>query len=153
MGTLRDVLNDLTPLGTAGDTLVVNGTEDGVEWAAGGGGGAPTGADYLVKTATGGLSAERVVTDGTSITFDWSGAGLVVAKRAALTGDVTASADSNATTVAKITETSGPTALTIGTIADGEFLKRVGSTLVSAAAGGSGLTHPQIMTRATLGPF
>lgn len=38
-------------------------------------------------------------------------------------------------TVTKINETSGPTALTIGTITDGEFLKRVGSTLVSAAGG------------------
>jgi len=30
-------------------------------------------------------------------------------------------------------ETSGPTALTVGTITDGEFLKRVGATIVSAA--------------------
>ncbi len=37
--------------------------------------------------------------------------------------------------VAKITETSGPTDLTIGTVNDGEFLKRSGTTLVSAAAG------------------
>lgn len=36
-------------------------------------------------------------------------------------------------TVAKITEASGPTTLTIGTVADGEYLKRSGSTLVSAA--------------------
>ena len=63
------------------------------------GAGAPTNADYLVKTANGSLSAERVVTDGTSITADWSVAGQVVLKRAALTGDVTASADSNATTI------------------------------------------------------
>jgi hypothetical protein len=34
--------------------------------------------------------------------------------------------------VAKITETSGPTSLTIGTVADGQFLKRSGSTLVSS---------------------
>ncbi len=37
--------------------------------------------------------------------------------------------------VAKITETSGPTDLTIGTIADGQFLKRSGSTLISGTAG------------------
>lgn len=37
-------------------------------------------------------------------------------------------------TVAAIHETSGPTKLTIGTITDGEFLKRVGATLVSALA-------------------
>ncbi len=39
-------------------------------------------------------------------------------------------------TVIAIHETSGPTKLTTGTITDGQFLKRVGSTLVSAAAGG-----------------
>lgn len=39
--------------------------------------------------------------------------------------------------VAAIHETSGPTQLTFGAIADGEFVKRVGSTLVGAAAGGS----------------
>jgi hypothetical protein len=38
-------------------------------------------------------------------------------------------------TVKAITETSGPTDLVAGTITDGQFLKRVGSTLVSAAAG------------------
>ncbi len=40
--------------------------------------------------------------------------------------------------VKAITETSGPTDLTIGTITDGQFLKRVGTTLVSATPGGSG---------------
>lgn len=65
-----------------------------------GGSGAPTDADYLVKTANASLSAERVVTDGTSITADWSAAGQVTFKRAALTGDVTASVDANATTIA-----------------------------------------------------
>ena len=35
-------------------------------------------------------------------------------------------------------ETSGPTSLTVGTITDGEFLKRVGATIVSAAAAGGG---------------
>jgi hypothetical protein len=38
-------------------------------------------------------------------------------------------------TVKAITETSGPTDLVAGTITDGQFLKRVGSTLVSAAGG------------------
>lgn len=37
-----------------------------------------------------------------------------------------------------LTETSGPTALTIGAIADGEYLKRVGTSIVSAPAGGTG---------------
>jgi hypothetical protein len=35
--------------------------------------------------------------------------------------------------VAKITETSGPTDLTIGTVTDGQFLKRSGTTIVSGA--------------------
>jgi hypothetical protein len=56
--------------------------------------------DYLVKTASTGLSAERVVTDTTSVTWDWATSGQAKAKRAALTGDVTATADSNATTIA-----------------------------------------------------
>lgn len=37
--------------------------------------GAPTSADYLVKTANASLSAERVVTDTTSVTWDWATAG------------------------------------------------------------------------------
>ena len=40
-----------------------------------GGSGAPVGADYLVKTAHGGLSAERVVTDTAEIAVDWATAG------------------------------------------------------------------------------
>lgn len=68
---------------------------------------APTNADYLVKTANGSLSAERVVTDNTSITFDWATAGVVKASRAALTGDVTANANANATTIANDAVTYG----------------------------------------------
>lgn len=37
--------------------------------------GAPTSADYLVKTANGSLSAERVVTDTSTIAVDWGTAG------------------------------------------------------------------------------
>jgi len=48
-----------------------------------------------------------------------------------LAGDLKGTAA--APVVAAITETSGPTSLVAGTIADGQFLKRVGSTLVSAA--------------------
>lgn len=42
--------------------------------------------------------------------------------------------------VVAITETSGPTSLVAGTITDGQFLKRVGSTLVSAPAGAGTVT-------------
>lgn len=49
------------------------GTETLVSGGAGGGG--VTDADYLVKTAHAGLSAERAVTDTASITWDWATAG------------------------------------------------------------------------------
>jgi hypothetical protein len=68
--------------------------------ATGGGGGAPTDADYLVKTANASLSAERVVSDSTSVVANWTTGGQVSFERAALTGDVTASANNNATTIA-----------------------------------------------------
>ncbi len=49
---------------------------DGAAWdligPGSGGSGAPTTADYLVKTADAGLSAERVVTDTATITWDWA---------------------------------------------------------------------------------
>jgi hypothetical protein len=82
---------------TIGSGLAMTGTTLS---ASGGGGGAPDSADYLVKTANASLSAERVVTDSTSITANWGTAGQVAFERAALTGDVTASANSNATTIA-----------------------------------------------------
>lgn len=63
---------------------------------------APANADYLVKTANATLSAERVVADTTSITWDWATSGQAKAQREALTGDVTASANSNTTTLANI---------------------------------------------------
>lgn len=40
--------------------------------------------------------------------------------------------------VAAITTTTGPTSLVVGAVADGEFLKRVGATIVGAAPGGGG---------------
>lgn len=48
---------------------------DGTTVTLGGGSGAPTTVDYLVRTANAGLSAERVVTDTATITWDWSTAG------------------------------------------------------------------------------
>jgi len=75
-------------------------TMTGSTLSASGSGGAPTTVDYLVKTADAGLSAERVVGDSTSITANWGTAGAVSFERAALTGDVTASANANATTIA-----------------------------------------------------
>ena len=66
----------------------------------GGSGGAPVSAEYLVKTADGTLTAERVVGDSTSVAANWTTAGQVTFTRAALTGDVAAAANSNATTIA-----------------------------------------------------
>ena len=103
---------------------------------------APADADYLVKTANGNLSAERVVTDTATVTWDWSTPGQAKATASGsgitqLTGDVTAGpgSGSQAATVVKargLRETSGPTTLTMGAVADGQTLKRVGSTVVGA---------------------
>lgn len=66
----------------------------------GGGTGAPSDADYIVNTTNATLSAERVLTDSTSIVKNVVTPGQVTFERAALTGDVTATANSNATTIA-----------------------------------------------------
>lgn len=81
---------------TIGSGLSMSGT---TLTASGGGGGAPTTAEYLVKTADATLTAERVVTDSTTVTANWTTGGQVSFERAALTGDVTASANSNSTTI------------------------------------------------------
>ena len=82
---------------TLGSGLTMTGTTLS---SSGGGGGAPTDADYLVKTTNGSLSAERVVGDSTTVTANWGTAGAVSFERAALSGDVTASANSNTTAIA-----------------------------------------------------
>jgi hypothetical protein len=62
---------------------------------------ATTSAEPLVMyTASGNTSAERVTTSSTSITVSTAVASQIAFQRAALTGDVTAGADSNATTIA-----------------------------------------------------
>jgi hypothetical protein len=94
----NDGLGD--PLRTAFDKCNDNFTELYAGGGGGGGGGAPINADYLVRTANASLTAERVVTDSTSVTANWATAGQVTFERAALTGDVTASANSNSTTIA-----------------------------------------------------
>lgn len=81
---------------TIGSGLSMSGTTLS---ASGGGGGAPTSAEYLVKSADATLTAERVVGDSTSITANWVTSGQVSFERAALTGDVTASANSNTTAI------------------------------------------------------
>lgn len=120
---------------------------------------APADADYLVKTANSGLSAERVVTDTTTIVWDFATAGQAKATRAALTGDVTASPDSNATTIAanvvddgKLRQGAalsviGRSANSTGNVADiaagsdGDVLRRSGTTLGFGAIPESSVTN------------
>lgn len=56
---------------------------------------------FITAVSEPGVTSSRVLTASTSITLTDNGAGsTIIPKRAALTGDVTASADSNATTIA-----------------------------------------------------
>lgn len=66
----------------------------------GGGGGAPTTAEYVLGVADGALPNGRVATNSVSVVFNTATAGQIKAERAALTGDVTAGANANATTIA-----------------------------------------------------
>lgn len=70
--------------GDEGKYLKGDGTWGAV--SGGGGGGAPTDADYLVRTANGSLSVERVVTDTSTVAWDWATAGQ--AKAAIVTNSV-----------------------------------------------------------------
>jgi hypothetical protein len=70
-------------------------------------------------------------------------AGTTLAKGALQLGTTTGTACdgadsrlSNARTANAILETGGPTTLTVGAVADGQFLKRSGSTVIGAAASG-----------------
>lgn len=63
LNAVLDIRSVSSPLSLVGTDLQVGAT------------GAPTDVDYLVKTASGSLSAERVVTDTSSITWDWATAG------------------------------------------------------------------------------
>ncbi len=86
----------------SGYVLATQGQGANPLWVAqsGGGGGAPTDAEYLVASANGTLSAERVIQNSTSITVNLATGGQFALERAALTGDVTASQNSNSTTIA-----------------------------------------------------
>jgi hypothetical protein len=90
----------------------------------------------LTGKPTLGSAAAAATTD-----FDASGAAAAVAAAAVIDGDA-ASGDLGGTypspTVTQargIRETAGPTTLVVGAVADGEFLRRVGATVVGAAPG------------------
>ncbi len=95
--------------GAAGAVSTVNFTGAGVAASqssgtltvtvSGGAGGAPVGAEYFVGSADATLTAERVATNSTSITWNLGTAGQFAAERAALTGAVTAAANSNVTAI------------------------------------------------------
>lgn len=78
--------------------------------AGGGGGIAPANATFVVQTSTGALPNAFVATSTASITVDTATPNQMQWKRAALTGDITASANSNSTTLS----TTGVTAGTYG---------------------------------------
>lgn len=121
---------------TIGSGLSMSGT---TLTASGGGGGAPTTAEYLVKTADATLTNERVVTDSTTVTANWGTAGQVSFERAALTGDVTASANSNSTTI-------GTNAVTYGKFQQVAALSVVGNgTSLTANAGAITGTAGQVL--------
>ena len=89
------------PAATAGYILQTNGSGANPGWVQNtGGSGAPTDAEYIVGSSNGTLSAERVLSNSTSVTVNFATGGQVSFERAALTGDVTASQNSNATTIA-----------------------------------------------------
>lgn len=106
-------------------------------------GGAPVDAEYIVATSNGSLTAERVLTDSTTIVKNVSVSGQVAFERAALTGDITTTANSNATslannavTTAKITDS----AVTLAKIANAS----ANSKLLGSGDAGSGSPYAEI---------
>lgn len=162
----------------AGSNITLTGTRTGnrveisIASSGGGGGGAPTTAEYLVGASDGTLSAERVVTDTATVTWDLATAGQAKASVPAATtsaagvvelatsaettaglavqasdtrlsdartptgaasGDLGDTYPSPTVTQARgLRETAGPTTLTMGAVADGQILKRSGSTVIGA---------------------
>ncbi|NVO13906.1 MAG: hypothetical protein HXX10_07705 [Rhodoplanes sp.] len=78
-------LTGLVPAPAAGDAAAGKFLGAGGAWAVPVT--APLDADYLVRTAQTGLSAERVVTDNAPVTWDWSTPGVVKVNVATMGGD------------------------------------------------------------------
>ena len=106
-------------------------------------GGAPVDAEYIVATPNGSLTAERVLTDSTTITKNVATTGQVAFERAALTGDITAPANSNTTSLANNAVTTAKVndaAITLPKIANAS----ANSKLLGSGDAGSGAPYAEI---------
>lgn len=139
-GTTRTKGNIIAATGTAWTTVGV-GTDGqflqadsasaaGVRWATGGGGGAPTTVDYLVRTADAGLSAERVVTDSATVSWDWATGGVVTANIVANgIGNTQLRQGGALSVVGRSANSTGNLADIAATAASGAVLRESGSTI------------------------
>lgn len=127
---------------------------DGAAWKEyGGTGGAPVGADYLVGTAHPDLTAEIVVgaTPGGELGGSWAAPTVDATHSGSAhhaedhrARHISGGADAFLTTdvleaiVKRLQESGGPTNLLIGSVPDGQFLKRSGTAIVGDPGGGGG---------------
>lgn len=139
-GTTRTKGNIIAANGTAWTTVGVgtdgqflqadSASSAGVRWATATGGGAPTTVDYLVRTADAGLSAERVVTDSATVSFDWATGGVVTANVVANSvGNTQLRQGGALTVVGRSANSTGNLADIAATASSGAVLRESGSTI------------------------
>lgn len=139
-GTTRAKGNIIAANGTAWTTVGVgtdgqflqadSASSAGVRWATATGGGAPTTVDYLVRTADAGLSAERVVTDSATVSFDWATGGVVTANVVANSvGNTQLRQGGALTVVGRSANSTGNLADIAATASSGAVLRESGSTI------------------------